>query len=267
MIRLLLVHEVRLVADLIVAALDAEPDLTVSRWVTSTEQALPCLDSVAYDVLLVSATLPAGGALALIQTVRKSQPALKVLLVGLSECEAFVLPYLEAGVAGYVTTQDTLAALVQKIRAVARGEFPLAPAMGAALLTRLRELKQMVREFSGLQAMNSTTLYASLTARESDVLALIEQGYSNLQIGATLCIEAGTVKNHVHNLLEKLGVPTRSQAAILARQALAPQVTQRSPAVGTGGLLRPPPHRPLGYAEAAKHGTVRQHFVASAADR
>jgi len=69
--------------------------------------------------------------------------------------------------------------------------------------------------------MNPNHLYAELTERECEVLDLIEQGASNQEIASSLCIELGTVKNHVHNILDKLDVRTRKHAAIIARQALA----------------------------------------------
>jgi DNA-binding CsgD family transcriptional regulator len=69
--------------------------------------------------------------------------------------------------------------------------------------------------------MNPNHLYAELTERECEVLNLIEQSYSNQEIASKLCIELGTVKNHVHNILDKLDVRTRKHAAIIARQALA----------------------------------------------
>jgi two-component system response regulator DevR len=268
MIRTFIVHESRLLAELKAAALHTEPDIEVVGGVCTTQEELTFCQCWACDVMLVSATLPNEGALELTQTVRKSQPAVKVLLTGVMASKVVLLRYLEHGVAGYVDPEDAWPDVVQKIRALVRGEGLVAPALIPALIARLRELKHIVRELAGLQAMNPTTLYASLTEREAEVLALIEQGYTNLQIGAVLCIEAGTVKNHVHNLLGKLGVPTRLQAAMLARQALAPQATQPSPAVETYGLLAPAaPHRRPDYTDRNKQGTASQRFAARAAVR
>ena len=225
MIRLLIAHEVRLIADVTAAALRTEPDITVVKCVNTTEAALTTLHDYPCDVLLVSVTLPAKGTLALIRVVRQSHPTVKILLTGLHDAKAVILPYLEEGVAGYVCTDDTLPDLVQKIWAVWRNESLIAPALAAALIARLYELKQIVRELKSLQALNPISRYASLTEREREVLALIEEGGTNVEIADLLCLEVGTVKNHVHNLLDKLGVPTRKQAAYLARQALAVGVT------------------------------------------
>lgn len=175
----------------------------------------------ACDVIVASVTLPHDGAVEFTQTVVKHHPAVKVLLTGLVASNTLMMCYLEHGVAGYIHTEDSWLALVQKMHAASRREGLISPALTTALSVRLRELKPRVSERHGLQTMNPTTLYASLTEREKEGLTLLEQGYSNLAIGAALCSEAGTVKNHVHNLLDKLGVPTRSHAASLARPALA----------------------------------------------
>ena len=114
---------------------------------------------------------------------------------------------------------------VARMEILADEVVPQIPRLVAAfqekLMARIRELKQQVIELNGLQALNPDALYAELSRRECEVLDLIEQRYSNQGIGNTLYIELGTVKNHVHNILDKLGVHTRGQAATIARQALA----------------------------------------------
>jgi two-component system nitrate/nitrite response regulator NarL len=239
MIRALVVHEVRLIAEVTAAALRAEPDIAVVTCVNTTQETLSLLRGCPCDVLLVSITLPAEGAWRLTRVVVKSHPAVKILLTGIIDAKAVILPYFEEGVAGYVHIDDTLPALVEKIRAVWRDECLISPTIAVALIARLQELKQAVQELNGLQAMNPATLYATLTAREEDVLSLIEQEYSNLEIADTLCLELGTVKNHVHNLLNKLGVPTRKQAARIARQALAAGVTPVTTQFEAAGLPQP----------------------------
>lgn len=158
----------------------------------------------------------------LAQTVQQHNSGVKVLVTGLVESNALIIHYLEHGVSGYVLENDSFIAFVQKIRVASRGECLMSPTLTKVLLNRLCELKQTVNELCGVQAMNPTTLYDNLTARECEVLSLIEQGRTNLQISDTLYIESGTVKNHVHNLLEKLGVQSRRQAAIMARQVFVP---------------------------------------------
>jgi DNA-binding NarL/FixJ family response regulator len=120
-----------------------------------------------------------------------------------------------------VHTNESLSDLVKKIRCVCQGEFLVSPGIAAALISRVSELKKLVAELNGFKDLNFNSLYAELTERECEVLNLIEQGLSNQEIATTLTIELGTVKNHVHNILDKLDVRTRKHAAIIARQALS----------------------------------------------
>lgn len=221
MIRLLIVHEVRLIADLTATALHREPDVEVVACVHTADAALTLLRQSPCNMLLVSVTLPQDGAATLMRAVAKMDCSIKVLITGLVEAKAVILRWLEAGAVGYVHSDESLVTLVQKIRSANQDECLVSPAMATALIARIGKLKQQVMELNGLQALNPDTLYAELSTRECEVLGLIEQRYSNQGIGNILYIELGTVKNHVHNILDKFGVRTREQAAIIARQALA----------------------------------------------
>ena len=183
--------------------------------------ALAWLKKYSCDVVLVSVTLPEDGAFMLTRSVAKLGNTTKILITGLTESKALILRCIEEGVAGYIHTDESLTDLVAKIRSVCQGEFFVSPYIAAALISRIGELKKLVTELNGFKDMKPNHLYAELTERECEVLDLIEQGYSNQGIADTLCIELGTVKNHVHNILDKLDVRTRKHAAIIARQALA----------------------------------------------
>ena len=94
----------------------------------------------------------------------------------------------------------------------------LSPKVAASLMARAAELKQMTKALYGIQTEYIDDMFAELTPREWEVLQHIEEGLSNEAIAKELVIEKGTVKNHVHNILSKLDVHCREQAAILARQ-------------------------------------------------
>lgn len=227
MIRLLIVHEVHLMADLTASVLRAKSDITVVASVATVDAALTLLRKAQYDVLLVSITLPNAGAMLLTQAVAQMDGAGKVLITGMLESKTVILAYLEAGAAGYVYQDEAVVDFVAKIRAVNRGEFPVSPALAAAFIARISELSQQMIELNGLQTLNMDAIYAKLSGRECEVLNLIEQGSSNQGVAHTLLIEVGTVKNHVHNILDKLGVRTRKQAANIVRQTLAQAANAR----------------------------------------
>src|SRR5574339_1163817 len=207
-IRLLLVNEMRLMGNVIVAALEDEPDIQVTACVTTYDEALQVIRETAVDVALVSTRLPDHGGLRLTSAISEISPATKVLALGLTEEKKRVLRYVEAGASGYILKDDSLEDLVEIVLATREGKVFVSPQIAAAMMERLSDLAQM---FAGVESniADSTTL----TSREMEVLELISKGYTNQQIAQDLVIEVGTVKNHVHNILEKLNVSSRGEAA------------------------------------------------------
>lgn len=132
----------------------------------------------------------------------------RVVVLGVRETEAEVVSCAEAGSAGYVLRGDSLESLCSVVQAVARDETICSPKTTAVLLRRVAALASERRSHNGLDL---------LTARECEILDLIEQGMANRDIASLLHIEVRTVKNHVHAILGKLGVQRRGQAAARAR--------------------------------------------------
>lgn len=207
-ISLLLVNEIRLMGNVIVAALQDEPDIDVAACVTTYDEALHIVQEQAIDVALVSTRLPDSGGLRLISAITELSPATKVLALGLTEEKKRVLRYVEAGASGYILKDDSLEDLIDIVRATQEGKVFVSPQIAAAMMKRLTDLAQM---FAGVENNLSDT--TALTTREMEVLELISKGFTNQQIAQNLVIEVGTVKNHVHNILEKLNVRSRGEAA------------------------------------------------------
>ena len=207
-IRLLLVNEIRLMGNVIVAALEDEPDINVVGCVTTYEEALQIVREQEVDVALVSTRLPDNGGLRLTNAIADIAPATKVLALGLTEEKKRVLRYVEAGASGYILKDDSLEDLIEIVRATQEGKVFVSPQIAAAMMERLSDLAQM---FAGVE--NNLTDTTTLTTREMEVLELVSKGYTNQQIAQNLVIEVGTVKNHVHNILEKLNVSSRGEAA------------------------------------------------------
>ena len=207
-INLLLVNEIRLMGNVIVAALEDEPDIRVVASVTTYEEALQVVQEKEIDVALISTRLPDNGGLRLTSAIAEITPSVKVLALGLTEEKKRVLRYVEAGASGYILKDDSLEDLIEIVRATQEGKVFVSPQIAAAMMERLTNLAQM---FAGVE--NNLTDTTTLTTREMEVLELISKGYTNQQIAQNLVIEVGTVKNHVHNILEKLNVNSRGEAA------------------------------------------------------
>jgi DNA-binding NarL/FixJ family response regulator len=208
MIHVLLVNEIRLMCNVLTAALDDEPDIKVVSCATSLKEALEKLNRVDVDVVLVSTRLPERGALRLTETITNAQPSTNVLVLGVTEKKERVLQYVEAGAVGYILKDDTVEDMVAAIQAAQQGKALVSPKIAGALIERVSELAGM---FADLET--GIVESAGLTPRELEVLELLGQNFTNQEIAEHLVIEVGTVKNHVHSILDKLNVNTRDEAA------------------------------------------------------
>ncbi len=147
--------------------------------------------------------------ISLLHCVRQMCPTAKVIVIGVDdEDEAVVIACAEAGVAAYHLRSESLRELRNLIAKVAHGEYVCSPRISAILLRYLSTVAPERRSFPG---------DPDLTAREMQILRMLEQGLSNRDIADQLCIAVHTVKNHVHSVLGKLGVRTRAEAAAFCR--------------------------------------------------
>jgi DNA-binding NarL/FixJ family response regulator len=159
-------------------------------------------------MVLVSANLPNNGALELTQAATQINPAIKVLVTGLPKSKNIILQYVMAGASGYILEDVSVERLLDHIRAAHEDKALVSPEIAAAMMTHISELA-----YISAQDQLDTTAVSDLTNREREVLALIGKGLTNQEIADRLFIEVGTVKNHVHNLLKKLDVNSRDDAA------------------------------------------------------
>jgi two-component system, NarL family, nitrate/nitrite response regulator NarL len=200
--RLLIVGEVRLYRDGLARLLGRDRELEVVGVTADVGDAVVASAELQPDVVLFSASASIGPSV--IARVERAAPSASVIVIAASELEAEILAWAEAGVAGYVTREQSSAELRETIRSIGRGESLCSPLVSRALMRRVAAVGRTV---------NSTARPSALTTRETQVLELIERGLSNKEIAARLTIELATVKNHVHNILGKLGVKRRLDAA------------------------------------------------------
>ena len=152
-------------------------------------------------------------ALSVARSVRGSSTC--VIALGIAETEPEVLAFAAAGVSAYVTREQPLDALIAAIVGVARGEARCTPRISrnpAAPASPSWRASGSVAECR----------HVHLTRREAEILSLVADGLTNKQIAFRLSIELPTVKNHVHNILEKLGVDSRTQAVAVTSRAERP---------------------------------------------
>lgn len=208
MIRVLIVHQTRLISSIISSVLNEEEDIDVIGQATTVEDALNKLTDQPCEMVMVAATLPNSGALKLTEAVSSKGSSPRVLVIGLPKSKNAILQYVAAGASGYVLQEVSTERLLDHIRAVSDNKAIISPEIAAALMNHISELAQI-----STQTDLDPAAYRQLTPREREVLDLIGEEYSNQQIADQLFIEVGTVKNHVHNILKKLDVSSRHEAA------------------------------------------------------
>lgn len=207
-IRLLLVHDILLMCNVLAAALEGEEDICIVGCVTSVEEALAKIENEDVDIVLTSLRLPNQGALRLTQTVTDMDQSADVIVLGITDNKNSVMKYVEAGAAGYVLRNQSVDDLLRTIRTIYQGKAIVSPQIASAMMERLAELAKL---FSSLE--RDVVDNAGLTSRELEVLTLLGKNLTNQEIADLLFIEVGTVKNHVHNILNKLNVSSRDEAA------------------------------------------------------
>lgn len=208
MIRVLIVHDFPLICNLLSAALQDAPDISVVGCASSIPEALEFTEHTDIDVALVGIRLPEQGALKITGILTSADPRVKVLVFGVSQPADQIIPYIEAGAAGYILKSENFTDLVETIRFASEGKALVSPEIAAALMQRLAELAQYFPG-AGPEAVD----LAKLTPREREITTLLSENLTNQEIAERLFIEVGTVKLHVHNILNKLGVESRQQAA------------------------------------------------------
>jgi DNA-binding NarL/FixJ family response regulator len=211
MIRVLVAHEAPLMGNLVSSVLRHEPDMEVVGSIRSGAEAPGFVDRC--DVVLVRSQ-SAGGAFELSSAIAKHLPGAKVIVTGIApESEEMILRYAEAGVAGYVFETDSVEHMLLTIRAVHGSAGVIAFGVTSALMTRMAHLEEIARAADVEPGALPEAERPNLTAREREVLTLVAQGMSNAEIAERLTLELGTVKTHVHNILNKLNVSSRHEAA------------------------------------------------------
>lgn len=210
MINILVVHEFPLMCNIIASVLENEPDIKVVGCSSSVDNALDLVFHNGIDLVLVSTRIPDQGTIRLMNLLAEKAASIKIVILGITESRESILNYVESGAAGYVLRESSLDDLLTTIRAVHNGQALISPEIAATLMQRVSEFAQTFTRM-GVSLPESL----NLTQREFEVLEMLDQNLTNQKIAERLVIEIGTVKNHVHSILNKLGVGSREEAASL----------------------------------------------------
>ena len=210
-ITILLVDDQPLFREGLRTLLSVQPDLKVVGEAGDGEEALKLCRTLKPAVVLMDLQMPVLDGVEATRRLHHEQPDSRVIVLTTFDDDEMVFDGLRAGALGYLLKDAPSEKLAEAIRAAARGESFLQPSIAA----------KVVAEFARLTTKRSPpaqALIEPLSDREQEILALIATGATNREIGNQLFLAEGTVKNHVTNVLGKLGVRDRTQAALKARE-------------------------------------------------
>ena len=207
MIRVVLVDDQTLVRQGIKSLLELSENVRVVAEAADGRQAVELIPKIAPDVVLMDMRMPVMSGLEALQSMAEQGSLRPTIILTTFDDDQLVLAGLKAGARGYLLKDVSLDQLVDAIQTVASGGSLVQPAVTQRLLSGL---ERMQNDFTSLDRPDP------LTERETEILRLMAGGYSNKEIANSLGVAEGTVKNHVSNILSKLGVRDRTRAVLKA---------------------------------------------------
>ncbi|NJO06304.1 MAG: response regulator transcription factor [Chloroflexaceae bacterium] len=210
MIRVLIVDDQTVVRAGLAAIVGSDPEVEVVGEGSNGEEALALVEALSPNLVLMDLQMPVMNGVQATRRLKREHPTLPILVLTTYAADEWVFDAVRAGAAGYLLKDTRPAQLLAAIKGTVAGETFLDPAIAGIVL----------RQAIHTPNNNSqpTKLIEALTPRELDVLALVVKGMNNREIGEQLNLATGTVRNHVSEIMAKLTVSDRTQAAVLAVQ-------------------------------------------------
>lgn len=208
-IRVFLLDDHELVRMGLRQLLETDPEIEVVGEAGTAAAAIARIPALKPDVAILDARLPDGTGIEVCRVVRSADPSIKAIILTSFDDDEALFAAIMAGAAGYILKQVTSQDLLSAVRHVSAGGSLLDPLVTERVMQRLRD-----------GAPGEPEELRSLTAQERRILELVAEGLTNKQIGERLFLAEKTVKNYMSNVLSKLGLVSRTQAAVFATKLL-----------------------------------------------
>lgn len=215
--RVLLVDDQALFREGIAQLLSTQPDLEVVGEAADGAQAIEMVRDLRPDLVLMDIQMPRMSGLEATVRIKEEFPDTRIVMLTVSDADDDLFEAIKNGASGYLLKNIKAVRFFEQLRGVLRGEAALTPYLASRILQEFARQRQREEVMTGYPG--------GLTEREKEVLQFVVEGYSNKEIGGFLSIAESTVKRHLHNILEKLQMENRVQAAAYAVRT---------------GLVRPP---------------------------
>jgi NarL family two-component system response regulator LiaR len=216
-ITLILADDHAMVRRGLTAFLATAPDVDVMDAATCGLEVVAAAKKHAPDVVLLDLFMPDQPAVETVRQIKKVSPRSQIIMVTSHEGDEYVVPMMQAGAISYILKDTTPEDLIRAVRKAAKGESTLSPRIAKVLVTVVTRRQA--------EKTPESQFHEDLTEREMEVLQCIAEGMSNMAIATQLNISEKTVKSHVGNILSKLYLTDRTQAAVYAwREGLVPSL-------------------------------------------
>ena len=210
-IRVFIADDNRLLREGLVSMLGEQDDIVVIGTAPSGHEALKQIKDLLPEIALIDIGMPDKDGIEVTQALHQDLPEVKVIILGMIDLTDEIMACIEAGAVGYVLKEASFDHLMDTIRSVHRGESFCSPQMTTSLFTRIAELAS-----DRMPKIPASSV--KLTSRELEIITLVAEGLPNKEIAQRLFIETQTVKNHIHNILDKLQLHNRLEAVQYARE-------------------------------------------------
>jgi DNA-binding NarL/FixJ family response regulator len=221
-VKVLVVDDQQLMREGISSLLSIQEGIEVVGTATNGQEAIGQAVALVPDVILMDVRMPVMNGITATEQIRRQLPACQVLMLTTFDDEEDIIKALLAGASGYLLKDIPAQDLAQAVQLAHRGIYQLEPSIAGKLVGVLNKQTKptpiMPAPVSTDASAHTATAQFDLTEREMEVLQLIATGATNREIAEALVVSEGTVKNHVSNILSRLGLRDRTQAAIFARE-------------------------------------------------
>ena len=210
MIHLLIIDDQTVVRSGLAAIVGSDPEVEVVGDGSNGEETLALVETHNPDLVLMDLQMPMMNGVQATRRLKREHPTLPILVLTTYAADEWIFDAVRAGAAGYLLKDTRPAELIAAIKGTVAGETFLDPAIAGKVLQQANRTQS--------SHAPPTNLIEELTPRELDVLALVVKGLNNREIGEQLHLATGTVRNHVSEIMGKMAVSDRTQAAVLAVQ-------------------------------------------------
>jgi len=206
-VRVLVVDDQQLIRDGIASMLEIQDGVTVVGTAKNGQDAIAQAAALKPDIILMDIHMPVMDGITAAEKLRQQLPESQIVMLTTFDDETYIIRSLQAGACGYLLKDLPVGDLAQAVKLAHAGIYQLAPEIAGKLVGNLKTMNR---------SRTSKPLEFDLTKRELEVLKLIAAGETNREIAEQLFVSEGTVKNHVSNILGRLGLRDRMQAALFA---------------------------------------------------